>query len=255
MGLSTDLKAYWSLEEASGTRADATGRGNTLTPVSSTGNATGKVGNGASVTGSGSVLQKTDTADLSTGDVDFALWAWVKMTTLNNRTILSKYVVSGNQREYLLFYNQNDHATNNRFAWAVSNNGTTVTTIDANAFGAASTDTWYFVGCYHDATNNVIGIGVNDTWNTTAYSSGVLDSTAMFQLGALDSGVYLQNGVIDEVGMVKGYIPTSADWTWLYNSGNGRSYADVAAYEVAGQPMALRRSQFVTGAQKIGRGF
>lgn len=249
MGLSTNLTAYWSLEEASGTRVDATGRGNDLTAINAPGNTTGKIGNAVSV--NNQYLERADNTDLSTGDIDFAIAAWCNLAALQNATIMSRYQLNGNQREYVLFYNQNDHVTNNRFSLIVSSNGTATTTLDATSFGAASTSTWYFVMGWHDSVNNVIGISVNDVSNTASYSSGVFDSTAPFDIGRLlnnTTPVYTFNGSIDEAAFWKNYVPNSTERTWLFNSGAARSYTEVAAYESSG---AFRRQTLTGGMQDI----
>lgn len=256
MGLSTNLTRHYSLEEASGSRVDDVAA-DTLTDVNTVTQATGKIGNAAQFTAANfEALSHADDATYSTGDIDFCFAAWSYLDTIHNGTILSKYQISGNQREYLLYYNQNDHATNNRFSLSVSNNGTTITTVDANNFGAASTATWYYVIAWHDSVNNQIGISVNDsTPNTTAHTTGVFDGTAVFNIGYLLNGaaqVYPYNGRTDQVAYWKNYIPNSTERTWLYNSGTGRTYAEIAAYEASGQPMALRQSFM---PKPFGRGF
>lgn len=231
MAILDNFVAYWRGEEASGSRADATGRGNTATvPGVDPASVTGKIGNAIQfVNGAGKSLQVADNADLSAGDNDLTWGCWCNLDTLVNGVMMSKYNISGNQREYLFYYNQNDHAPNNRFSLTVSSNGTAITTIDATAFGAISATTWYFVVGWHDSVNNLLGISVNDVASTAAYSSGIFDGTSAFRLGSLlngATGVYEFNGKVDEPFVVRRVL-TAAEITYLYNSGAGRSYADL----------------------------
>jgi hypothetical protein len=242
--------SHWSLGEVSGTRVDnVVASANDLTDINTVTQAVGKIGNAAQFTAANfEALGHADNASLSTGDIDFTISAWVYLDTIHNGAILTKYQISGNQREYLLFYNNNDHAPNNRFSFVVSSNGTAITTIDATTFGAASTATWYFVVAWHDAVNNQIGISVNDVANTAAYSSGVFDSTAPFRIGELLNGasqIYPFNGRIDEAWFEK-RMWSASDITDTYNAGAGRDYAylstaaasDIAAlYLLANSPI------------------
>lgn len=226
-----NLVAFWSLEEASGSRADAHGS-NTLTDNNTVTQNPGKVGNAAQFTATnGEYLSIADNAALSMGDIDFTIAAWVYLDTKDNRVIAAKYRTSTNQREYLLYYAASDGATQ-RFVFLVSPNGTATTAVIANNFGEPSTGTWYFVVAWHNATANTINIQVNNgTANSAAHSTGVFNGTDDFRLGALytTSPIYFWNGRIDQVLVAKEAY-SDAVRTWLYNSGNGRSYAEIAAY-------------------------
>lgn len=74
--LLNDIKAYLTLNEASGNRLDSTGRGNTFAPTGAVGSAAGVVGNGATF-GAGKTLRNAGTADLrfpTSGDFTMAFW-------------------------------------------------------------------------------------------------------------------------------------------------------------------------------------
>jgi hypothetical protein len=220
--LNSSVVAFWKLEEASGTRADATGRGNNLTDNNTVTQAAGKIGNAASfASASSEYLSCADNADLSTGDVDFTIAGWFYLTTKTAAMdLLAKWGASGNF-EYILFY---DLGTD-RFVFTVSNNGTAAATVSASTFGSPAVGTWYFVVVYHDATGNLLGISVNNgAFNTLAHTTGVFNSTAGFRLGARDSGsaAYF-NGRADAVGFWKRLL-SSAEITELYNAGAGREY-------------------------------
>lgn len=250
MALSDNLISYWSLEEASGTRNDAHGS-NHLAPTNAPGNMTGKVGNAfVGVAASNQYLSIADNAALSTGDIDFTLACWVNFaTTAASQTIISKWI-DPSAREYLLF--KPSGATTVR--WAISSTGSDA--VQVNFSIALSTAAWYFVVAWHDAANNVIGISVNNgTPATTAHSGGVFDSASAVAIGGRTDTTSPIDGGVDEAAFWRGRVLTSGERTDLYNSGAGRDYAYIGGAAATGQPMALRRSQLVTGAQRFGRGF
>lgn len=234
--LLTSLVGYWTLDEASSTRADSTANANTLTDNNTVTQAVGKVTNAAQFTAANSEwLSHTDNAALSTGDIDFTIACWCYFDTVTGgdagRVLVSRFLTGGNQREYALYYNLADHTPNNRFTFAVSSAGTsaTVTNLNATTFGAASTATWYFVVAWHDSVNNTLNIQINNgTVDSAAYSAGVFDSTAPFALGSLfttnaTTPLYRMDGRIDEVGFWKKVL-SSTERSTLYNSGNGITY-------------------------------
>lgn len=226
MALSTSLVAYWSLEEASGTRVDATGRGNDLTPNGSSlpGNTTGKVANAIQLSQVNvQYLSIADNTDLSTGDIDFTLACWCYIDNLSTRVMMAKWNDDVNQREYFLA------TVSSRFNLYVSSNGSAQTNIAANTLGVPATATWYFVVAWHDSVANTLNICVNNgAVDSTSYSSGVFDSTAGFKIGAnRASAVNLWDGRIDEAAMWKRVL-TGAEITDLYNAGSGRDYAYIS---------------------------
>ncbi len=229
--LLANLVAFWELEEASGSRADARGS-NTLTDNNTVTQAAGKVGNAAQFTASsGEYLSIADNAALSMGDIDFTIAAWVYLDTKANEVIAAKYRTNTSQREYLLYYAATDGATQ-RFVFLVSPNGVSTNLVVANNFGEPSTSTWHFVVAWHDSVANTINIQIDDgAADSTAHSTGVFNGTDDFRIGALytSAPTYFLNGRIDQVGIWKRTL-TTTDKTWLYNSGNGRSYAEIAAY-------------------------
>lgn len=219
------LEAYWRLEEASGNRADAFGA-NTLTDNNTvTQDASGKQGSCALFTAANSeYLSIADNAALSTGDIDFTAWAWVKFTTApaSNMGILSKYGGAGN-REWSM-----QKTSANRLAFQVSNDGTAqVSATDSSVTVTAGV--WYLIIGWHNSVANTISIQYNNnTPVSTAHTTGVFDSANAFNIGRFGGSFYL-DGVVDEVGFIKRLL-SAAERTWLYNSGNGRSYAELVAF-------------------------
>ena len=226
----TNLKAWWPLDEASGNAIDAHGS-NDLTDTNTVGVATGKVGDARDFElANTEYFTIADNTDLSTGDIDFSVGAWVYAESLTgDAQILSKWTNAGNQREYSLMY----IASTGNFRFRVSSDGTTagVTAKSATNFGTISTGVWYFVVGWHDAANNVIGISVNNsTAETAAHTTGVFNGTSAFEMGTR-SAADLWDGIIDESFMTKEAL-TSSHRDWLYNGGNGRSYANISGVSV-----------------------
>ena len=221
--LYTKLVAYWKLEEASGTRDDAIGA-NDLTDNNTVTQQTGKIDSCAQFTTANSEsLSIADNATLRMGDINFCTAAWVYADTLGTRAILAKWDgVAAN--EYRLRYNN----SSGRMEIRCSSTG-----VDDNGCSVAltiNTATWYYVMGWHDATNNLMGVSVNDTVNTVSYLLGVATGAAAFHIGSLSGGSSHWNGRIDEVALWKNYIPNSTERTWLYNSGSGRSFQNIYDY-------------------------
>lgn len=225
MALTDSLVAYWRLD---GDGVDATLRGNDITPVGVSWVA-GLIGQAADLESTESdYLWRADNADLSMGDIDFTIAAWVKLESLVNGAIVAKYTTLGNQREYLVLFNATDHVPNNRFSFTVSPLGTItgLTTIDATAFGLPGTGTWYLVVAQHDATANTIGICVNaGATDTAGYATGVFNGTANFNIGRIEvtTTFYPFDGLIDAVGIWKRVL-SAAEIAQLYNAGAGLDY-------------------------------
>lgn len=217
----TNLISCWSMNETSGTRADSYGT-NSLTDNNTVDYNTGKQGNAASFTSANSeYLSHADNASLSTGDIDFTIGGWFYITSLADaeNDILGKWKTSTNNREFLL----DTETTSLKFY--VSSNGTATTNVAWSS--ALSTSTWYFVVAWHDAVNNTLNIQVNDgTAVSSSYSSGVLDSAAYFGIGGIEKAVDYYDGRIDEVFFYKRVL-TANERTWLYNTGTGKSCADL----------------------------
>jgi len=223
--LLTGIVAYWKCDEASGNLLDSVGSNHLTT--SNVGSTTGKIGNCRDwdlSTSSNALIN--DNADLSMGDIDFSICAWVN---LKSKPASVMNIVCKRQNE------NNPHGleywirwinTSDRFEFLVSNNGEVggMTTLTATNFGAPSLATWYFIAARHDAAANVISISVNDgTPNTASHSGGAYDGTEKFGIGntAFPNGYF--DGQIDEVGLWKRYL-TDAEITTLYNGGTGKTH-------------------------------
>ena len=220
----SSLLAYWSFNETSGNRADSHTGGYTLTDNNTVLYGTGKQGNAAAFVRSATeYLSIADSSTWSRGDTDFTIAGWVYLDNkTNTQRIWGKYNTTGNQREYLLQYN----STPDRFQFLVSNDGTANVTVTANTFGSPTAATWYFVVVYHDSVNNLIGISVNGgAFDTTAHSTGIYNATSDF---TISNPANVLDGRVDELAFY-GRMLTSGEISYLYNSGSGRTYANLVS--------------------------
>jgi hypothetical protein len=236
----TNLISYWSLDEVGGTRLDSKST-NHLSDKNTVTSTTGKVGVSALFNLANSErLWCADNAALSTGDIQFYICAWVYATLDDGGTqcVLAKAGASGD-RSWTLHVNW----STNKFDFTVYSAANAATTIST---GTISTNTWYFVECWHDSSGNTINIALNRTETSSAYSAGVKDDTGNFTIGARSTGVYF-TGRVDEVGFWKNYIPDSTRRNWLYNSGSGRAYTDIYNYGAGAFEMDIEHNSYGAG--------
>jgi hypothetical protein len=223
MALNTGLISYYSFDDTS----DSAGT-NTLTNHSAT-FVTGKVGNAANfVAASSQYTSLASNSSVQTGDIDFSLAAWVKLSSKGAiRPIVTKWNNTLNKREYALYYDNSSNA----FVFQVSSNGTATALIAATALGSPSLNTQYYVVAWHDSVLNTINICVNNgTVNSAAYSAGVFVSDSELRIGgavAIGGAQQYMDGQLDEVLFSK-RIFTSAEITDLFNANAGRNYAYIA---------------------------
>lgn len=227
MALADNLDHYWKFDETSDgsgavTRNDSVGSWHLsdLSPYAAS--ATGKVySNGAVFVSANNEALFRDNESYG-GDVDLEFECWVKLTSKSATQAIFVKGYNGVGDSFRLAYD----SAQDRFVFSAYGGGSNHE-IAANNFGSPSLSTWYHVRCYHDKTNNVIGISVNDgTANTVGHSTG-FDSTTT----TLSVGVYAGSGnwgdfTISGLAMWSRVL-SSGERTWMYNSGSGRTYADI----------------------------
>jgi RHS repeat-associated protein len=229
------LMAFWKLDEASGTRLDELngcgGTGCDLTDINTVTQAGGELGQASQFTAANSeMLTHLDNADLSTGDIDFSVGAWVYLDSKPSAamTIANDGGGSYGNRAWWLTYSGSG---TDRFQFnAYPPSGcSTPTYVRANTFGAPALNTWYYVVAYHDSVNNKIGISINGgTADTAGFSTGTCDSIYQFSVGGMangntNSGTNFWDGRIDGVGFWKRVL-SSSDRSTLFNAGSGCDY-------------------------------
>lgn len=216
----TNFVAYWKLDEASGTRNDQSANVQHLTDNNTVTSAAGKVGNAAVfVTANSEYLSRADSTTLSTGNITFSFALWVRLT---NKTALQSYIQkwSGVQQEYILAYS----LIADRLVFGVSNTGSNYNGVNADTLGSPSSGVWYFIYSCHNADTDLLKISVNNgAVDAAAFTLGVIDSSAEFRIGGGEGGIPFASEDVDEVGFWKRDL-TTAELTYLYNSGAGRTY-------------------------------
>lgn len=225
MALTDNLISFWELEESSGTRNDSTSSANNLTDNNTVTSTTGLVGTAAVFTAANlESLTRADNASLSTGNIDFTVVFWVKMTTAASVGLIYKGDSTG--IEYAI-----TARSGGQFRLEVDNAAGLVNLTPVTTTATYTTGTWYMVEAYHDSVNDIISININNgTAVTAAYSLGSWDSGTSFYMGVdADFGDYM-NGQLDQVGFWK-KILSSTERSFLYNGGAGRTYAEIAAVD------------------------
>lgn len=221
--LESGLVAYWPLNENSGTREDVRGANN-LAEINGTVSAQPGIQDQAARFQAVEQrhLSIGDNPDVSTGDIDFTIAAWVYLDTItDHRTILAKGdTVNGCGDEYLLWY----QGTARNFRFEINCQAKQAI---AASFGAPVAGTWYFVAAWHDAAAGTVNIQVNNGPVDSTTTAGIAppDTTHSLRIGmGSDAFANPFDGRIDEVGFWKRVL-IAQERTDLYNGGSGNTCA------------------------------
>jgi lysophospholipase L1-like esterase len=223
------LIGYWKMDEVSTgvgsiTRLDSLNK-NALTDSGNMSSIIGRIGQSCNYSAGSCVLIHADNADLSTGDIDFTVAAWVNLADKAALRDIITRLDDATHREYRLFYKQ----TIDRFDFYIANAAGAVSgEVQADILGSPVAGVWYFVIAWHDSINNKVYIQINNFASNNVNTSDVPgDIIASFRVG----GTGLSNtmlGFIDEVGFWKRVL-TVAERTRLWNGGLGNSYPFTSA--------------------------
>jgi hypothetical protein len=221
----TDLLAYWRMDEMSGNRVDSHASYD-LTAYNNPLYAIGRRGKGVNfVAGSSQSLGIADAPGISMGgDVSFCIGFWFKAYNITANIRLMGKWDEGGTKEYMI------SVYGSRVKFFVRDAaGTTSFSSSADNFGDLSNNVWYFVHAIYNKDTNNMAVGVNDIFNTdSGPATGVHDNTNTLYFGKDPTNGYYLDGMIDEVFVYKGSLLTAAERTWMYNSGYGRTYSEVA---------------------------
>ena len=222
----TNLISWWDLDEPSGARADSHGSNN-LTDTNTVTSVTGKVNVAADFDGGNEEsLEIADNDSLSMADIGMTIGCWmsdIQVGSAATLDLLTKWGAAGNY-EYAIQMVKS--ATGQKPQLIVSGDGTNTTTIAASV--EITDGNWHFIVAWHDPTANTINIQLDNATATSAsHTTGIFDGNSKFCMAARSSGVTnVWTGSIDEAFIYRRVL-TSAERTWLYNSGNGRSYSEL----------------------------
>jgi hypothetical protein len=217
----TNLLHYWELEEASGTRVDSHGSLN-LTDVNTVGVTTGVKGNAASFVGANSESLLSTTPIAFSQGVPLTYNFWV-------------YLASTSQRG-IFFEDSSWRNGDDGFAVGVGNtdfdgNGNNLILVQWGiAYRNAGTigTGWHMITAIV-RSDSYVELYLDGSLVYTTPNAIVPFQNWDFTIGSsFGTTVYpLRDGSIDEFAIWNVALST-ANLTWLYNSGAGRTYADLS---------------------------
>lgn len=213
----SSLKAYWRLDEASGTRNDTKGA-NHLTDNNTVTSGTGKISNAADCEiDNNEYLSISDNADLSLGaDTDFTIFCWVKPESFAG---YGGIVSKGNPSAVATFEYTVDLDPSGYFRFYVGN-GSSFGIVDTSSLGAVSAGTWYSIAAWHSSADDKVYISRdNGTPISATWAGGTRDGGDVFCIGSEGGIASFFDGLIDEVLFTKRLLTTD-ERTALYNSGS-----------------------------------
>ena len=221
--LRADAVAYWKMEEASGARADATGRDNNLSPLNVS-SAVGKIGNsvefdeGVEVE---SYLQSATPTELTT-DGDFSISFWIYFNSQQDGSDKTLFV-RNNFTEFDVKSFFSIALQKFVIAFYVTESGVdkeVISTFDI------SLGTWHHFYISYDSGNpSTLTIIANNETATTFNGTGGLssDPDSITSIGGyVGFPGFSPDGRIDEAGYWKRLL-TADERAYLYNSGSGRT--------------------------------
>lgn len=220
------LVSWWEMGEASGTRSDSKGANHLSNIAGTVSTGTGLRGGGdvaVSLAGTGG-LYANDSASLSvpSGGGDHCIFGWAYVTTSANMYLFAKWEAgTASSMEYAL-----DWFTDGKLY--AQNGGTTYYNVTATE---PALNTWFFVVVWRDSADGKVRIQVNNgTVYASTSASNPSDTASALGFGQIGSTTNNRlSGRLQRWGWAKGAILTSGERTWLYNSGSGRTYAELAA--------------------------
>lgn len=235
----TGLVEWWSLDEASGSRAGSHA-GLTLTDNNTVGSAAGVLGNAASFAAASSEWLSSSSASIQPGTGDFSAVCWVKPAT----NFTTDGVGGGRiiQRR-----GQGGFGTVAGWQFAAYRTGTNVyvcnTGVDDGAGNSvisgsstahliATTAGFSLVALTWDSAADTLRVYSNAalvaTYTGSTGVGSLTQSGRDFTFGATQTGAQAVDGEIDE-GSFWTRLLTVDHLEWLYNSGAGRAYSALAS--------------------------
>jgi hypothetical protein len=225
--LTTGLEGSYKLDEATAASAvDYSGNSRTLTDTGSVAaEASGKVGAAKSWSSASSQhLAAASGSIFHYVDADFTISIWVKLDDLSTSYCLwSKNNNTSNNRQYRVQFN----ITEGRFKFFGSTDGVNLDVqLVANSSGALSAGVWYHVLTWYDATNDILGMRINDgVADTLSHAGGFFNGNEPFRLGNFVGSpgsiiVNKLNGDLDALH-IWNRVLSRTEQSMVYNLGNG----------------------------------
>lgn len=239
MKLKQDAVAYWKMDELTGTRRDATGKGNDATGNVFVSSVPGKIGNAVQFTPSlveanGSYISvPSPNYNLPIGTGSFFMWGWFYLNSvfdpstftdgwnIYDRTIDAASVPEGN-----IWLTSSHGVAALQISWG---GNIPVFAADTNEDGDLVSGVPYFFVAGVDRTlnkgfvrlnNGVMRYGIEPpSPPVSPADSGITTVVGGFP----DYAPATLDGWLDEMGLIIGRVPTSSELDYLWNDGNGRS--------------------------------
>jgi hypothetical protein len=222
----TNLTAWWKMDEPSGTRYDE--RGNVpLSQSGGVGNETGRntfsglcaefnaLNNEYLINGTSTLIQ------IGPDHATFGFWVRPHAIATDS-DIFCKWGDTNPQKEYMI------HTVGSKIRFSVLDVNDGYFVVEAGTFGVLSNDTWYFVCAWFDPDTNQIGVGINDVWDIVSVGIyAIRQSSVDFTIGIRDGAGTYFDGNIEDGFFYQNRELTNVQRTWLYNDGCGRRYEDV----------------------------
>lgn len=221
--LLTNLVAWWSMNEASGTRVNSVSPGTIdLTDNNTVMSIAGKVGNAATFAAAAANewLSAPSHANLVMGDNAFTVAGWLFPITGGDASgiVIRKGAPASAGGEWAL----SRTATTGLMSYRVRNAANS-TSVLAD-IGSILNSVWGFFLIEHDPTGDVIAGEVNrGTRVTAALAGGSFIGNSALAIGGDTGGAVELKGHMDEVAIWRRLL-TTPEKDRLYNSGNGMAY-------------------------------
>lgn len=217
----TNLVAYYSLDESSGTRADSHSNGYDLTDNNTVTSRTGVINNGSSHSGSSEYLSSATAVGnaLGNGVTAMTISMWIKADVTNSNDGIISVGTNFNGTDTGKF-NFNISGTNKI--------NTTVNGVAQTVITFSDTTNWHHLAVQYRGSTVAVWLDGTEQFDETAASGTSINCSGLdFIVGGYFSSSFCFDGGIDEVGVWSSVL-TDDNITWLYNSGSGRSYADIS---------------------------
>jgi hypothetical protein len=231
----TNLLAWWALDETSGTRADSHSGGYDMSLQGTPSYTTGKVGNAGTVAvtnGNGSYFYYSDSGgalDCPSGSsITVCAWVYFNSMPTNHGYPVSRWGNGGAGNKDWTFVVPNNGAL--AFS-AARSGGQTDAAAPAATIGSGA---WYFVTGIFDHTVGTHGTVYVSANAGTKYSAALSTAkealtscpVAIGDLSHTAATYGNMSGAVDEVCIYQRVL-TADELAWLYNGGNGRAYSEL----------------------------
>jgi hypothetical protein len=221
--------AYWRLDEASGTRADSSGNGYTLTDNNTVGSATGNLSALAAdfVNTSSEYLSTTNAVPRGTivGASSWTICMWINPTNISGARSSPCGTFDAGFSGLLPFRRAPEAAVdgvnNDQVQWQFWNDsGTPYNAEVSGANGRTAAGSWSFISCQLDSATSKLRSRTNATASADTTVSGTFSANAQFDIGRRGNGGLYWSGRIAHVGLWSRAL-SGAELDSLYNSGAG----------------------------------